>query len=109
MSRVGEQGMGITGREHSMHPLRPRHRTGLAECLGLVCEHLWEYDSARAGWGRLSQLCKALPTLTHAELTLKGPESQHGIIWLRLTLCSVGVTSVPPRTNVKFNSTSCFE
>lgn len=66
-----EMGMCITGRENSMHILRPHNATGmLSASWWLVCRALWGADRSWVGWGRLSQLCRALPALICLELTL---------------------------------------
>lgn len=53
--------MCITGRENSMHTLRPHNAMGmLSDNWWLVCRAFWGADRIL---GRLSQLCRALPKL----------------------------------------------
>lgn len=75
MSRVGEQGMGITGRENISHTLRPHHMTDRACCVlsASVCvwwgrgqgrQHLAEHDNVL---GRLQQAEPAVQGSAHAD------------------------------------------
>ena len=71
-------------REQHSHPEAASH-DGRAE-RGWFVGRLGSRTGSWVGWGRLSQLCRALSMLTHWEAILqvvKGQESQQGILWLR--------------------------